>query len=83
MKTNKIFMIAVVGAALVSCGSKQSGKPNFADNEFAVRTVETQGTELQTSYPATMYRSDQRRLGLLQKYVCKKDKQWEWDNCSS
>ena len=54
MKTNKIFMIAVVGAALVSCGSKQSGKPNFADNEFAVRTVETQGTELQTSYPATI-----------------------------
>ncbi|MDY5124944.1 MAG: efflux RND transporter periplasmic adaptor subunit, partial [Prevotella sp.] len=30
------------------------GKPNFADNEFAVRTVETQGTELQTSYPATI-----------------------------
>ena len=54
MKTNKIFMIAVVGAALVSCGSKQGGKPNFADNEFAVRTVETQGTELQTSYPATI-----------------------------
>ena len=47
-------MIAVVGAALVSCGSKQGGKPNFADNEFAVRTVETQGTELQTSYPATI-----------------------------
>lgn len=54
MKTNKIFMIAVVGATLVSCGSKQGGKPNFADNEFAVRTVETQGTELQTSYPATI-----------------------------
>ena len=54
MKTNKIFMIAVVGAALVSCGSKQGGKPNFAANEFAVRTVETQGTELQTSYPATI-----------------------------
>lgn len=54
MKTNKIFMIAVVGAALVSCGSNQGGKPNFADNEFAVRTVETQGTELQTSYPATI-----------------------------
>lgn len=54
MKTKKIFMIAVVGAALVSCGSKQGGKPNFADNEFAVRTVETQGTELQTSYPATI-----------------------------
>ena len=47
-------MIAVGGAALVSCGSKQGGKPNFADNEFAVRTVETQGTELQTSYPATI-----------------------------
>lgn len=33
---------------------KSGGKPNFADNEYAVRTVETQGTELQTTFPATI-----------------------------
>lgn len=52
MKTSKILMIAVLGAALASCGSKSGGKPNFADNEYAVRTAEAQGTELQATYPA-------------------------------
>lgn len=48
-------MIAAFGAVLASCGSKSGGgKPNFADNEYAVRTVEAQGTELQTTYPATI-----------------------------
>ena len=54
MKTTKIFLIATLGAVLASCGSKSGGKPNFADNEYAVRTVEAQGTEMQTSYPATI-----------------------------
>ena len=47
-------MFAVIGTALASCGGKSGGKPNFADNEYAVRSVESQGTELQTSYPATI-----------------------------
>ena len=55
MKTTKMLMIAALGAVLASCGSKSGGgKPNFADNEYAVRTVEAQGTELQTTYPATI-----------------------------
>ena len=54
MKTTKILMIAALGAVLASCGGKSGGKPNFADNEYAVRTVSTQGTELQTTYPATI-----------------------------
>ena len=47
-------MIAALGTVLASCGGKSGGKPNFADNEYAVRTVATQGTELQTTYPATI-----------------------------
>lgn len=54
MKTTKILMIAALGTVLASCGGKSGGKPNFADNEYAVRTVSTQGTELQTTYPATI-----------------------------
>ena len=54
MKTSKMFMLAAFGAVLASCGGKSGGKPNFADNEYAVRTVTTEGTELQTTYPATI-----------------------------
>lgn len=54
MKTTKILMIAALGTVIASCGGKSGGKPNFADNEYAVRTVATQGTELQTTYPATI-----------------------------
>ena len=54
MKTVKILLMAAFGISLASCGSKSGGKPNFADNEYAVRTVATEGTELQTTYPATI-----------------------------
>ena len=48
----KIIMFAAIAAMLVSCG----GKPNmkFGDNEYAVRTIGTQSTELQNNYPATI-----------------------------
>lgn len=55
MKTTKMLvMTALASAVLASCGSKSGGKPNFADNEYAVRTATTEGTELQTTYPATI-----------------------------
>ena len=54
MKTVKILLMAAFGITLASCGGKSGGKPNFADNEYAVRTVATEGTELQTTYPATI-----------------------------
>ena len=54
MKKGKIILMAALGAALASCGSKSGGKSNFADNEYAVRTVAAEGTELQTTYPATI-----------------------------
>jgi membrane fusion protein (multidrug efflux system) len=52
MNMKKIIMFAGIAAMLVSCG----GKPNmkFGDNEYAVRTIGTQSTELQNNYPATI-----------------------------
>lgn len=44
--------IVAVAALLVSCGG-QSGKPNFGDNEYAVRTIGASSADLETSYPAT------------------------------
>ena len=54
MKKGKIILMAAIATVIASCGSKSGGKPNFADNEYAVRTVATEGTELQTTYPATI-----------------------------
>ena len=55
MKKNKIFIALALGTMLVSCGkSGNGGKPNFADNEYAVRTIGTETTELQSTYPATI-----------------------------
>lgn len=56
MKRNKILLLAAaVVAVLASCGGgKSSGKPNFGDNEYAVRTIQGQNADLQTTYPATI-----------------------------
>lgn len=48
----KIFMFATIATMLVSCGGKQNAK--FGDNEYAVRTIGTQSTELQNNYPASI-----------------------------
>ena len=48
MKRNKFLLLAfAVAAMLTSCGGKQGGK--MGDNEFAVRTIETQTANLQSS----------------------------------
>lgn len=53
MKRNKFLLLAfAVAAMLTSCGGKQGGK--MGDNEFAVRTIETQTANLQSSYPASI-----------------------------
>ena len=55
MKSNKILLIAAFAALLVSCGGgKKQGKPNFGDNDYAVRTIQGQDANLQTTYPATI-----------------------------
>ena len=48
----KLMTIVAVATLLVSCGG-QSGKPDFSDNEFAVRTIGASNADLETSYPAT------------------------------
>ena len=55
MTKSKILLFAALAAMLVSCGGKKSsGKPNFGDNEYAVRTIGALSAELQTTYPATI-----------------------------
>ena len=48
MKKNKLLMLIAATAMLVACGGKQ-GKPNFGDNEYAVRTIGTQSAALETT----------------------------------
>ncbi len=44
-----------MAALLASCGgSKKQGKPDFGDNEYAVRTITGQSADLQSTYPATI-----------------------------
>ena len=38
---------------LVSCGGGSQGKPDFSDNEYAVRTIGASDANLETTYPAT------------------------------
>ena len=47
-------MAAVVATALASCGGG-GGMPNFGDNEYPVEEVKISSTEMQTTYPATIY----------------------------
>ena len=48
----KLMTIVAIATLLLSCGG-QSGKPDFSDNEFAVRTIGASNAALETSYPAT------------------------------
>lgn len=54
-KSNLLILLFAAAMMVASCGSKkQGGKPNFGDDEYAVRTVSGQSTELQNTYPATV-----------------------------
>ena len=53
MKQKVLFLIAAVSLFLTSCGGgKQSA--GFKDNEYPVRTIESQGSSSETLYPATI-----------------------------
>lgn len=54
MNKKSNLLILLLSVLIVSCGSKQSGKPNFGDDEYAVRTISGQNAELQTVYPAVV-----------------------------
>lgn len=53
MKKTMMMSIAALAAMLVSCGGGQQGKPDFGDNEYAVRTIGASDADLETTYPAT------------------------------
>lgn len=52
MKQKKWLMLAVCSALLAACGGK--GDIKMGDNEYPVMTVGTQGSETQTTYPASI-----------------------------
>lgn len=52
MKKINYLLTAALAAVLVSCGGNQKG--GFGDNEYAVRTIEGQSANLQTTYPAVI-----------------------------
>ncbi len=52
MKKSSILLFAATALIVSSCGKSSGGLGS--DNEYTVRTVSTQATELQTSYPATI-----------------------------
>lgn len=52
MKQKKRLMLAVCSALLAACGGK--GDIKMGDNEYPVMTVGTQGSETQTTYPASI-----------------------------
>ena len=53
MKKTMMMSIVAVAAMLVSCGGGKQGKPDFGDNEYAVRTIGVSNADLESSYPAT------------------------------
>lgn len=54
MKRVKILAVAALVAVIVSCGGRQSGSPEFGDNEYPVATVAAQHSSMQSTYPATL-----------------------------
>lgn len=52
MKQKKWLMLAACSAFLAACGGK--GDIKMGDNEYPVMTVGTQGSETQTTYPASI-----------------------------
>ena len=54
MKRNKFLLILAIGMLLTSCGGGSKGKPDFSDNEYAVREIQPQATTLQSEYPAIL-----------------------------
>ena len=52
MKQKKWFMLIAFAALMVSCGN--NGNMKMGDNEYPVETIGTQGSEMQTTYPASI-----------------------------
>lgn len=52
MKQKKFILMAALAALMVSCGGK--GNMKLGDNQYPVRTIQAQGVDMQTTYPATI-----------------------------
>ena len=52
MKQKNWFMLMAFAALMVSCGN--NGNMKMGDNEYPVETIGTQGSEMQTTYPASI-----------------------------
>lgn len=52
MKQKKWFMLMAFAALMVSCGN--NGNMKMGDNEYPVEIIGTQGSEMQTTYPASI-----------------------------
>ena len=53
MFMKKLMGFVALATFLVSCGGGSQGKPDFSDNEYAVRTIGASDANLETTYPAT------------------------------
>ena len=53
MFMKKLMGFVALATLLVSCGGGSQGKPDFSDNEYAVRTIGASDANLESSYPAT------------------------------
>lgn len=49
----KLMGFVALATLLVSCGGGSQGKPDFSDNEYAVRTIGASDASLESTYPAT------------------------------
>lgn len=52
MKHKAIFAIASLALLLTACGGSGKRNMDFSDNEYPVRTIEAQGSNSETLYPA-------------------------------
>lgn len=52
MKHKAIFAIASLALLLIACGGGGKKNMDFSDNEYPVRTIEAQGSNSETLYPA-------------------------------
>jgi len=53
MFMKKLMGFVALATLLVSCGGGSQGKPDFSDNEYAVRTIGASDANLESTYPAT------------------------------
>lgn len=54
MKKMRFMLFVATVLFIASCGKSGGGRPQFGDNEYPVKAVETQSAAMQTTYPAVI-----------------------------